>query len=162
MRKRNVTEETVEKEVQRYREERRRNVKQEDSEVQEVMSRVRASRPRDESREDEDDDSGGMRPGDFDDDDDDTRNVPFASPARGRGRGSRRPGRGRGDSSQRSGRGRGGRGRAEVPPASTSRGSKTTRSIKDAFSAVASSSKRSAYVSSHVLRIVTLQAFVMK
>jgi len=151
LKKRNATEDTVEVEVQRYREERRKNVKQEDSEVREVMSRVRASRPADELRDDGDDDSGGVRPGDFDDDDndDDARNVPFASPARGRGRGSRRPSRGRGESNRRGGRVRGGRGRASSSPAeaargSTSRGSRTTRSIKDAFSAITSSSKRSA------------------
>ena len=151
LKKRNATEETVEVEVQRYREERRKNVKQEDTEVQAVMSRVRASRPADEPRDDDDHDSGGVRPGDFDDDDDDdARNLPFASPARGRGRGTRRPSRGRGESSQRGGRGRGGRGRAsssspaEAPRGSTSRGSRNTRSIKDAFLAVPSSSKRSA------------------
>lgn len=148
LKKRNATEETVETEVMRYKEERRKNVKQEDTEVREVMSRVRASRPPGESRNDEDDGSGGFRAGDFDDDDD-TRNIPFASPARGRGRGSRQSSRGRGDSSRRGrgGRGRGGRGRASSPPAegsSTSRGRKTTRSIKDAFSMVPSSSKRSA------------------
>jgi len=141
LKQRNATEDTVESEVQRFREERRKNVKQEDSEVQEVISRVRASRPQDESRHDEDDDNVRH--------DDDDNNMSFTSPARGRGRGSRRPSRGRGESNRRGGRGRGGRGRggssaAEEPePAmSTSRGSRgSTRSIKDAFSKVASSKR---------------------
>lgn len=144
MKKRNATEETVTVEVQRFKEERRKNVKQEDSEVQEVISRVRSSRPLGEPRDDED---AEVKREDFDvDDDSDTRNVSSASPARGRGRGSRRPSRGRGESSRRGGRGRGGRGRAssstaDEPLPSTSRGSKPTRSIKDAFAAVPSSKR---------------------
>jgi len=145
LKKRNATEETVTVEVQRFKEERRKNVKQEDSEVQEVISRVRSSRPLGEPRDDEDDEQ--VRRDDFDvDDDSDARNVSFASPARGRGRGSRRPSRGRGESTRRGGRGRGGRGRAssstsDEPLSSTSRGSKPTRSIKDAFAAVPSSKR---------------------
>ena len=148
LKKRNATEETVAVEVQRFKEERRKNVKQEDSEVHEVISRVRSSRPPDESRADEDDDNDEVMRDDFDvNDDNDMRNGSFASPARGRGRGSRRPSRGRGESSRRGGRGRGGRGRAssstaDEPLPSTSRGRKPTRSIKDAFAAV-QSSKRS-------------------
>ena len=139
--KRNASEDTVETEVQRFKEERQRNVKQEESEVQEVISRVRALRPLGESPvdgevvNDEDDD---VRRGDDDADDSGNDMMSSASPARGRG--SRRPSRGRGESSRRGGRGRGGRGRAsssstaEDPPASTSRrGSHNTRSIKDAF-----------------------------
>jgi len=150
---RNATEETVEAEVQRFREERRKNTKQEDTEVRDVISRVRSSRPAGESRTEEDDDNDEVVRGDFDDgDDDDTRNVTFASPARGQSRGSRRPSRGRGDSSRRGGRGRGGRGRASSsattePLASTSHGSKTTRSIKDAFSMVPSSKRSNANTS---------------
>ena len=55
---RNVTEDTFELEVQRFKEERRRNTKQEDSEVQEVISRVRSSRPPGASAADSDDDNG--------------------------------------------------------------------------------------------------------
>jgi len=143
LRKRNATEETVATEVQRFKEERRRNMKQEDGEVQEVISRVRASRPPSRSRDDEvGDDDEDVRGAD-DDADDDNDMISVVSPVRGRGRGSR----GRGESSRRGGRGRGGRGRAaslvaEEPAASASRGSKNTRSIKDAF-LMASSSSRS-------------------
>lgn len=148
LKKRNVTEDTVEAEVQRFKEERRRNVKQEVTEVQEVISRVRASRPPGESSRDGevvDDEDDDVKRGD-DDADSGSDMMSSASPARGRGRGSRRPSRGRGESSRRGGRGRGGRGRAnsvtaeDLPP-STSRGSQNTRSIKDAF-LMASSSKR--------------------
>jgi len=135
-------------EVQRFKEERRKNVKQEDTEVQDVISRVRASRPRDESAAGDFDDDDEVRHRDLDNDDDDsdTRNTTFASPACGRGRGSRRPARGRGESSRRGGRGRGGRGRAsssstEESLPSTSRGSKNTRSIKDALLMVPSSKR---------------------
>jgi len=146
LKRRNATEDTVEAELHRFKEERRKNVKQEDSEVQEVISRVRASRPAGGSRDEDDDDNDDFRRGE-DDDDDDTRNVAFSSPAaRGRGRGSRRPSRGRGESSRRGGRGRGGRGRAssssaDEPPSSSSRGGRASRTIKDAFSVI--SSKRS-------------------
>lgn len=155
LKRRNATEETVETEVQRFREERRKNMKQEDTEVRAVMSRVHASRPAAGSRDDEDGDSDEVKREDYDDgDDNDSRSIPFASPARGQSRGSRRPSRGRGDSSRRGGRGRGGRGRAssssaEEPLPSTSRGRNTTRTIKDAFPVV-QSSKRSNINSSAV------------
>ena len=121
--------------------------------MRDVMSRVRSSRLPDESRADDDEDNDEVTR----DDNDDTRNTSFASPARGQSRGSRRPSRGRSDSSRRGGRGRGGRGRAasssaaEEPLTSTSRGrgSKTSRSIKDAF-AMVPSSKRSSTTSSAV------------
>jgi len=173
LKRRNATEETVETEVQRFKEERRRNVKQEDGEVQEVISRVRASRPPGVSRDEVDeDDDDNVRRGDDEDDDNDM--FSSASPARGQGRGSRRPSRGRGESSRRGGRGRGGRGRASClaaddPPASTSRGSKNTRSIKDAFLMVPSSKRsrtkaHAVYVwnfSSNVFSFVSLQISVL-
>jgi len=152
LKKRNATEDTVEAEVQRYREERRKNVKQEDSEVHEVMNRVRASRPAvtEQSRNDDVDEDDRLADPDSDDNEG-TRNVPQARGGRGRGS---RGGRGRGgvESNRRVGRGRGGRDRAGFTsaeptgpmPSSSSRGGRSTRSIKDAFSAIPSSYKRSA------------------
>jgi len=155
LRKRNATEENVATEVQRFKEERRRNVKQEEGEVQEVFSRVRASRPVAESHE------GDEVIDDNEDDDvvdDDVDMFTSTSPARGQGRGSRRPSRGRGESSRRGGRGRGGRGRASslvaddlsasmasMSRAPTARGGKNTRSIKDAFLMVQSSKRPKAH-----------------
>jgi len=147
LKKRNATEESVETEVQRFKEERRKNMKQEDSEVREVISQLRATQRPNESRADEYDSGDEVRHGgDDDDNDSDSRQLPFASPARGQGRASRRPARGWGESSRRGGRGRGGRGRASSavsaePSASSSRGSRTTRPIVDAFSTVPSSKR---------------------
>ena len=161
LRKRNATEENVATEVQRFKEERRRNVKQEEGEVQEVFSRVRASRPVAESHEgdeviDDNEDDDVKVADDVVDDDVDM--LSSTSPVRGQGRGSRRPSRGRGESSRRGGRGRGGRGRASslvaddlsasmasMSRAPTARGGKNTRSIKDAFLMVQSSKRPKAH-----------------
>ena len=147
LKKQNATEETVATQLQQFKEERRKNVKLEETEVQEVISRVRSSIPPEEFCNDVlEDYVVDVRGSDYNDDND-TRSTPFTSPARGQGRGSRRPSRGRGESSRRGGgRGRGGRGRAalsaaEEPSASASRANKTTRSIKDVFSVVPSSKR---------------------
>lgn len=137
LRKRNTSEDTLDAEILRFKEERRKNVKQEADEIREAMDKARANRPRDDTsdlegdveRSDDEDAEGGK------------------STVRGRGRGSRGSARGaaRGaaaDRGQRGGRGRGSRGRGKTTSVDeTSR--RSNKSIKDAFDVSAASKGRS-------------------
>jgi hypothetical protein len=127
LRKRNTSEDMLETEVQRFKEERRKNVKQEEADVREAMDRARANRPPDGTSDNEKDVERS--------DDEGVENN--SSAARGRGRGSRGSARGatRGstDGGPRGGRGRGSRGRGKNSSVEDTN-VRNVKSIKDAFS----------------------------
>lgn len=135
MRKRNTSEDMLDDEVQRFKEERRKNVKQEEADVREAIDKARANRPQDGTSDNE-------REVERSDDEEVENNR---ATTRGRGRGSRGSARGatRGttDGGPRGGRGRGSRGRGKNASVEDT-SSRNAKSIKDSFNMSSSSRSR--------------------
>lgn len=133
LRKRNTSEDTVDAEVFRFKEERRKNLKEEDADIQAALVRSRANRTYPDVVDNEMEDEGS---------DDTAMDISEIPAARGRGRGSRgttrRGSSTRGASGTQRG-GRGGRGRAKNVVVEEPSSRKTNKSIKDVFAMSTSS-----------------------
>ncbi|XP_013386633.1 double-strand break repair protein MRE11 [Lingula anatina] len=140
LRSRNATEEVLDMEVMRFRDERKKKAGEEDEEVQEAFKRARELRPQNESN------NIGSSDEDMDQDEPDSNQGIPTGQGRGKKTTTRGSTRGRGSERGGSSRGRGrgrGRGKGTVPLASSS--------IKDAFAAASQSSRsaKSSQISMH-------------